>query len=263
MVLLKRGFTLIELLIVCAIIAILASIAVPNFLDAQTRAKTSRVKADMRTIATALEAYNVDTNAYPVRHDFWDEQDAWICPEPERSRAMYAPFTSKVFDPLPGHATASVGMHVLTTPISYISSLPVDVFNTPARTLMTQPISGDGHNFATHGGTDGIDYWDGIQVATWVFHLMDYVQSADTSSTLDALAGTRGYMLVSVGPDRYFGLHRPESMRRHVAGYPLETPETLTTERFFYDPTNGTISTGNIYRFASERARQRCLVYLR
>ncbi len=59
------GFTLIELLIVVAIIAILAAIAVPNFLEAQTRAKVSRVKADVRSIATALEAYRIDQNLYP------------------------------------------------------------------------------------------------------------------------------------------------------------------------------------------------------
>ncbi len=57
-----RGFTLIELLIVVAIIAILAAIAVPNFLEAQVRSKVSRVKADMRTLATAIETYTVDNN---------------------------------------------------------------------------------------------------------------------------------------------------------------------------------------------------------
>src|SRR4051812_8591572 len=61
----KSGFTLIELLIVVAIIAILAAIAVPNFLEAQIRAKVSRCKSDMRTIATAMETYHVDNNHYP------------------------------------------------------------------------------------------------------------------------------------------------------------------------------------------------------
>jgi prepilin-type N-terminal cleavage/methylation domain-containing protein len=63
--LMSRAFTLIELLIVVAIIAILAVIAVPNFLEAQTRSKVSRVRADHFALATALEAYRVDENAYP------------------------------------------------------------------------------------------------------------------------------------------------------------------------------------------------------
>ncbi len=61
----SNGFTLIELLIVVAIIAILAAIAVPNFLEAQTRAKVARVKADMRSAETALETYVMDYGKYP------------------------------------------------------------------------------------------------------------------------------------------------------------------------------------------------------
>ena len=62
----KRAFTLIELLIVVAIIAILAAIAVPNFLEAQVRAKVSRVKNDLRSLSTALESYAVDNGKYPI-----------------------------------------------------------------------------------------------------------------------------------------------------------------------------------------------------
>ena len=61
-----KAFTLIELLIVVAIIAILAAIAVPNFLEAQTRAKISRTVSDMRSIATAVEAYIIDNNNVPI-----------------------------------------------------------------------------------------------------------------------------------------------------------------------------------------------------
>ena len=60
-----RGFTLIELLIVVAIIAILAAIAVPNFLEAQTRSKVSRCKADMRSLGIAIESYQIDHAIYP------------------------------------------------------------------------------------------------------------------------------------------------------------------------------------------------------
>ncbi len=60
----KLGFTLIELLIVIAIILILISIALPNFLEAQTRAKVTRSMTDMRTIGIAIEGYYLDFKKY-------------------------------------------------------------------------------------------------------------------------------------------------------------------------------------------------------
>ncbi|HUT22815.1 MAG TPA: hypothetical protein VM492_00590 [Sumerlaeia bacterium] len=49
-----------------AIIAILAAIAVPNFLEAQVRSKVSRVKSDMRAMATAIESYATDHGRPPI-----------------------------------------------------------------------------------------------------------------------------------------------------------------------------------------------------
>jgi prepilin-type N-terminal cleavage/methylation domain-containing protein len=61
----RRGFTLIELLIVIAIILILIGIALPNFLNAQMKAKVARCKEEFHSVATAVSAYQVDYKKFP------------------------------------------------------------------------------------------------------------------------------------------------------------------------------------------------------
>ena len=60
-----KGFTLIELLIVVAIIGIIAAIAIPNLLNAIHRGKQKRSQADIRSIGTAVESYQVDNGVPP------------------------------------------------------------------------------------------------------------------------------------------------------------------------------------------------------
>lgn len=61
----KEGFTLIELLIVIAIIAVIISFAVPNFLGARQRANDTKKKAELVQLKNALRLYYNDYNKYP------------------------------------------------------------------------------------------------------------------------------------------------------------------------------------------------------
>lgn len=60
----EHGFTLIELLVVVAIIGVLAAIAIPQFSSYRQRAFDSRAKSDIVALATAEEAYFVDSEVY-------------------------------------------------------------------------------------------------------------------------------------------------------------------------------------------------------
>ena len=109
----QAAFTLIELLVVVAIIGILASMALPNYQHAQTKAKATAALAEMRSLATAIEAYQLEHNTYPL-----DGND-------------YPVRESELFD-------QKRIQKVLTTPIAYISELPEDLFHT-RELLITDP----------------------------------------------------------------------------------------------------------------------------
>lgn len=188
------GFTLIELLIVVAIIAILAAIAVPNFLEAQTRAKVSRVRADMRTVATGLESHYVDNNKYTIA------ARAGVTINPRIRR----------FSPL-------------TTPISYLTSIPQDIFNNDlddqdARYYIYQ----DRFSYFAPLPTGGNRY---SASAVSIRFMYDYFFLVEAQSAQ--------WLLRSRGPS-------DDPINTSVA------PKFDVND--IYDPSNGTISVGNILR---------------
>ena len=109
------SFTKIELVIVLAIILVLGAIAVPNFLESTPRPKISRLKADMRSLATGIEAYFVDNNVYPLMHPLRD-----FAPKPEALKEAGG-WDLMTIEP------GNVGIGGLTTPIAYVTSLFPDV----------------------------------------------------------------------------------------------------------------------------------------
>ena len=65
----EGGFTLIELMIVMAIIAILATIAIPIYVRTLQRAKEATLKEDLHTMRTAIDSYTVDKEKAPESLD--------------------------------------------------------------------------------------------------------------------------------------------------------------------------------------------------
>jgi prepilin-type N-terminal cleavage/methylation domain-containing protein len=175
-----HGFTLIELLIVVAIIAILAAIAIPNFLAAQTRAKVADSESAMRTITTGLEAYAVDHNAYP--------------------------YVDGTIDYLQKLAP-------LTTPVSYLASLPRYHWH------HWVPLGGEAITYYYYNDRKSHD----DLVAGWGYPWIMFDPS-----------DRRKWYLSCVGPD---------------GDYDQAWDGTTPGSNYqLYDPTNGTVSNGDLIR---------------
>lgn len=67
----KKGFTLIELMVAISIIAILSTIGIVSFTQAQRVSRDTKRKQDLRSIQSALELYRITNGSYPALADTW------------------------------------------------------------------------------------------------------------------------------------------------------------------------------------------------
>src|SRR3977135_2476551 len=74
----RGGFTLVEIMIVVAIIALLAAIAVPNFLRARKRSQATRILEDLRLVDAAIDQYAIETNKTSGFDVPWDDVKAYL-----------------------------------------------------------------------------------------------------------------------------------------------------------------------------------------
>jgi prepilin-type N-terminal cleavage/methylation domain-containing protein len=267
----KKAFTLIELLIVIAIIAILALIAVPNFIEAQTRSKISRAKADMRSIATAIEAYFVDHNAYP-RVDWRTAFD-----HDNRSFAKRLWFEDNESTDISGAVAIA-----LTTPIAYMATRPpVDPFLVKEE----YPVNDNSGNFLNRyyrnysffyynflGAARHYQLW----TAEWEAEAanndangpsrpvapapMRFNQGHDGTNDPEEWGKSRvrytNWAIFSYGPDRKpydENVTGNSNQRFNAAGFlsgGVAWNDLKYGRTHIYDPTNGTISGGNIWRLS-------------
>lgn len=213
-----RGFTLIELLIVVAIIAILAAIAVPNFLEAQTRSKVSRVRSDHRSLATAIETYYIDQNEYPAcTTDYEDTTDGELFDTPPTN--FGSTFTAQ-------HAALPDVLMTITTPIAYVTSMFPDPFADTRGLAFRYYSDGTGWILGSFGpnvdeATGGDLMWDEVQNCGEWGNKQQWATGSGVESVYNSRVAQPSILLLTGEGD---------------------------DGAWTYDPTNGTISPGDVWR---------------
>ncbi len=181
-------------MIVVAIVAILAVIALPNLLQAQVRAKVARARGDLRTFATGIEAYLVDTGAYPPSESF----------------------------------LATVDLRRLSTPVAYSTDAAArDPFGTPAINLPGGPAPNAPRGYAYTAYNAGSRFFEFEPPAC------------------SAVPFT-GWGVMSQGPNQKLD-GAASLVFRSCPLAPAVFMDDLAGR--IYDPTNGTISRGDLIRF--------------
>lgn len=190
----RRGFTLIELLIVVAIIGILAAIAVPNFLSAQTRAKMARVRADIRSLQTAMETYFVDNNVYPPDHSYFEPM-TWrqlTTPIAYMNAILRNPYEAKnVSFPNGWLAVFGYSAELIVASGGGVSRWPTELSSMGLKYWMVSA-GPDQYSDLQDVGWNNIAVWRGLDTRSAYLHVI-YSPSNGTISSGDMLASNKRY----------------------------------------------------------------------
>ena len=208
-------------LVVGVIIAILAAISVPNFLEAQIRSKVSRAESDMRSLATALEAYVVDNNAYPQ-----DMKILW------QGSVKY--ITSGPPDPYSGEYSGAGRdfRYVLRDGLWMIYSIGPDGQDNGGE-ILYDPTNG------TQSAGDVIRFKDG---GTTFNRRFTELRSEERRAMEQA--GRAGGAFSDTGGSRAGYRQETQYAGRSVG----RQPAPGQAGQYIYDPTNGSTSAGDVWR---------------
>ncbi len=206
----QKGLTFIELLIVAAIIALLAAIALPNYLEAHTRSKVAAASNNIRVLSNALEVYALDNNHYPMARRVFPTDRLGIL--------------------------ADIQLDALRSPVEYVSASSFhDPFSKAREISYFRERNGEPAPRSLNPGKALLYYNYRYLAESWGMPCLE----------------RHGAAVVSLGPDQQdsLGAYRPFDpycfsgmYRSKEAGY-----HPVNTE---YDPTNGTLSQGDIAGFA-------------
>lgn len=218
-----NGVTLIEVLIAVALGAVFVAVVVPGFLRARVRTNVTKVENAQRNLATAVESYYIDHSTYPPNN---------------------MGETSSV----PGTGAGTIQALIsLSTPIAYIPS-----------SIIEDPFGDECGLWSD--GIPIIFYFNTLEIDPDAF---EAINGANISEDKKRTAFGHSFWLMSAGPDRsrlideiavanhgdcaniqasdlgdWFGEMRPLTFPGGRVG-----PDHL-----LYDPSNGTISGGDIFR---------------
>ena len=257
----KSGFTLVELMVVVGIIGILSTMAISNYSGSRTRAKITKAMDELRTLATGVEVYRTEYNAFPftfpiqncdeekylkdqLKENIYDGDFSAVIKRNEDLLNLYVPpklgfgvsphYSKKIYSNSLGsyyltkeQTQPGWGLKALVKPLAYMSEIPNDVF----------------------------DRWN-------KFHYYYYTNNSYSIRYFREHIPVE-YYLFSVGPDQGFengslldiyGLtgdkENEEQSKKFISMISMGDQLDKLSERFMrkYDVTNGLNSHGDICR---------------